>query len=60
MDAFERIGLQEDKIYNKRWKQLIAEKLKELAIIDDDFDGEIIIQIHEGGVRNIKASKFIK
>ncbi len=60
MGTFEGIGIQEDKIHNKRWKQEIAKQLKELAIIYDGFNGEIVIQIHNGGVRNIKASKFIE
>ena len=47
-------------VYRKRWKEVIAQTLKELGIIDDNFKGEIIIQINNGGVRNIKQSKFIE
>ncbi len=43
--------------YRRRWKQVIAETLKELGFIDEKYRGKVVIDVNDGGVRSLDTNK---
>jgi len=42
------------------WKKLLSEALKKLEIIPDDWTGEIIIGLQNGGIVFVRKSETLK
>lgn len=39
------------------WKKKISKALKELGIINENFSGQIIIKVNQGGVRSLNKAE---
>ncbi len=46
--------------YRNAWKKVLADTLEELGFVDKDYNGQIIINISQGGVSTIQQNKNIK
>ena len=42
------------------WKKILAEALKKLGLISNDFTGKIVIDLNQGGVRSLNRSEEVK
>ena len=42
---------------NKEWKKILAEFLKKLKIIRDDFTGKVDIDFNQGGIGSIQRTE---
>jgi len=47
-------------INNLNWKKLLSEALRKLEIIPDDWTGEIIIGLQNGGIVFVRKSETLK
>jgi hypothetical protein len=41
------------------WKKMLADILKRLGLIKDEFSGKIEIEMNDGGVRNAKRTEHL-
>ena len=42
------------------WKKKLSEALKELGIISEDFNGKILIDLTQGGVRSLDKTEQLE
>lgn len=42
---------------NKEWKKILAEFMKKIKVIRDDFTGKIEIDLNQGGIGSIKRTE---
>lgn len=39
------------------WKKILSKTLKELGFIDEKFIGRIVIQVNQGGIRDLEKTE---
>ncbi|MBI5664076.1 MAG: hypothetical protein HZC49_03140 [Nitrospirae bacterium] len=49
-----------DRTNNLRWKKLLAEALRKIEIVQDDWTGEITIGMQNGGIIFVRKSETLK
>ncbi len=42
------------------WKKKLSETLKDLGLINEDFTGKILVDLNQGGVRNLDKTEQLK
>ena len=52
--------LRQKEIRAPGWKKKLSETLKELGIISEDFNGKILIDLTQGGVRSLDKTEQLE
>jgi hypothetical protein len=42
------------------WKKILAEALRKLGIVPENFTGKIVIDFNQGGIRSLNRSEDLK
>jgi hypothetical protein len=45
--------------YRRQWKKVLGDTLKELGFIENNYNGQIVVNISQGGVSTVQQNKHI-